>query len=102
LLRFEIGNALPDPKNPETIEVKGRDFIMEIPKVLSIDSEEIRVAISEQIDAIKMRTSRHQTAEVGTKGAYLLISISSLAHASATLLSGFSSPSIVAQPCSSI
>jgi rod shape-determining protein MreB len=51
-MRFEIGNALPDPKNPETIEVKGRDFIMEIPKVLSIDSEEIRVAISEQIDAI--------------------------------------------------
>jgi len=51
-LRFEIGNALPDPKNPETVEVKGRDLITGIPKVLSIDSEEIRVAISEQIDAI--------------------------------------------------
>jgi len=43
LLRFEIGNALPDPKNPETVEVKGRDLIMGIPKVLSIDSEEIRI-----------------------------------------------------------
>ena len=30
---------------------------------------------------------------------YWLISISSLAHSSATLLSGFSSPGIVAQPC---
>ncbi len=52
MLRYEIGNALPDPKNPETVEVKGRDLATGIPKVLSIDSEEIRVAISEQIDAI--------------------------------------------------
>ena len=36
----------------ETIEVKGRDLASGIPKILSIDSEEIRVAISEQIDAI--------------------------------------------------
>ena len=43
MLRFEIGNALPDAKNPETVEVKGRDLIMGIPKVLSIDSEEIRI-----------------------------------------------------------
>ena len=43
MLRFEIGNALPDSKNQETVEVKGRDLIMGIPKVLSIDSEEIRI-----------------------------------------------------------
>ena len=32
--------------------MKGRDLVSGIPKILAIDSEEIRVAISEQIDAI--------------------------------------------------
>ena len=39
-------------QNLETVEVKGRDLVSGIPKILTIDSEEIRVAISEQIDAI--------------------------------------------------
>ena len=47
-----IGNAYPDPDDVETIEVKGRDLASGIPKILAIDSEEIRIAISEQIDAI--------------------------------------------------
>jgi rod shape-determining protein MreB len=47
-----IGNAYPDEDNVETIEVKGRDLVSGIPKILAIDSEEIRLAISEQIDAI--------------------------------------------------
>ncbi|MCP3900309.1 MAG: rod shape-determining protein, partial [Desulfobacteraceae bacterium] len=45
-------NAYPDPGELETIEVKGRDLVSGIPKILAIDSEEVRVAISEQIDAI--------------------------------------------------
>jgi len=32
--------------------VKGRDLVSGIPKILAIDSEEIRIAISEQIEAI--------------------------------------------------
>jgi rod shape-determining protein MreB len=52
IIKTTIGNASPDPQNLETIEVKGRDLTKGIPKVLSIDSEEIRMAISEQIDAI--------------------------------------------------
>ena len=52
IIKTTIGNASPDPRNPETIEVKGRDLTKGIPKVLSIDSEEIRMAISEQLDAI--------------------------------------------------
>jgi rod shape-determining protein MreB len=52
IIKTTIGNAYPDPQNLETIEVKGRDLASGIPKILSIDSEEIRVAISEQIDAI--------------------------------------------------
>ena len=52
IIKNTIGNAYPDPKNPETIEVRGRDLIAGIPKTLIIDSEEIRLAISEQTDAI--------------------------------------------------
>jgi rod shape-determining protein MreB len=36
----------------ENIEVRGRDLIAGIPKTLTIDSEEIRLAIMEQTDAI--------------------------------------------------
>ena len=52
IIKTTIGNAYPDPENMETIEVKGRDLVSGIPKILTIDSEEVRVAISEQIDAI--------------------------------------------------
>jgi len=52
IIKTAIGNAYPDPQNLETIEVKGRDLASGIPKILSIDSEEIRVAMSEQIDSI--------------------------------------------------
>jgi rod shape-determining protein MreB len=52
IIKTTIGNASPDPQNLETIKVKGRDLTKGIPKALSIDSEEIRMAISEQIDAI--------------------------------------------------
>ncbi|MFP4194049.1 MAG: rod shape-determining protein [Desulfobacterales bacterium] len=52
IIKTTIGNAYPDSDNYETIEVKGRDLVSGIPKILAIDSEEIRVAIAEQIDAI--------------------------------------------------
>ena len=51
-IKTSIGNAYPDPEDLETIEVKGRDLVSGIPKILAIDSEEIRDAISDQIDAI--------------------------------------------------
>lgn len=52
IIKTTIGNAYPDSQNLETVEVKGRDLGSGIPKILSIDSEEVRIAISEQIDAI--------------------------------------------------
>lgn len=52
IIKTTIGNAYPDSENYETIEIKGRDLVSGIPKILAIDSEEIRVAIAEQIDAI--------------------------------------------------
>ncbi len=51
-IKIQIGNAYPESGNIETMEVKGRDLVSGIPKILAIDSEEVRVAISEQIDAI--------------------------------------------------
>ncbi|MCP4368336.1 MAG: rod shape-determining protein [Deltaproteobacteria bacterium] len=51
-IKMTIGNASPDQQDLEKIEVKGRDLASGIPKILSIDSEEIRMAISEQIDSI--------------------------------------------------
>jgi rod shape-determining protein MreB len=52
IIKTTIGNAYPDPDNIETIEVKGRDLVSGIPKILAIDSEEIRLAIAEQIESI--------------------------------------------------
>jgi rod shape-determining protein MreB len=54
IIKTTIGNAYPiaNPDDVEIIEVKGRDLVSGIPKILAIDSEEIRIAISEQIDAI--------------------------------------------------
>jgi rod shape-determining protein MreB len=51
LIKTTIGTAVPSDE-VETMEVKGRDLITGIPKTLAIDSEEVRRAISEQIDAI--------------------------------------------------
>lgn len=63
IIKTTIGNAYPDPEDLETIEVKGRDLVSGIPKILAIDSEEIRVAISEQIDTIVeiVKTALEQT-----------------------------------------
>jgi rod shape-determining protein MreB len=52
IIKTSIANAYPDPNRVETLEVKGRDLVTGIPKILAIDSEEIREAISEQIEAI--------------------------------------------------
>ena len=51
LIKVTIGNAYPTDE-PECIEVKGRDLVTGIPKILTTDSEEIRKAIYEQVRAI--------------------------------------------------
>lgn len=58
IIKTTLGNAYPDP-NQETrkMEVRGRDLISGIPKIVEINSDEIREAINEPIslivDAIK-------------------------------------------------
>jgi rod shape-determining protein MreB len=44
LIKITVGNAYPMGE-PEFIEVKGRDLVAGIPKILTIDSEEVREAI---------------------------------------------------------
>jgi len=50
-IKMTIGNAYPD-QNLERAEVKGRDLATGIPRALTIDSGEVREAISEQLNAI--------------------------------------------------
>jgi rod shape-determining protein MreB len=56
IIKTTIGNAFPS-EQVETIEVKGRDLVTGIPKILTIDSDEVRKAISEQVETI-METVR--------------------------------------------
>jgi rod shape-determining protein MreB len=51
VIKVTIATAYPQDE-VETIEVKGRDLVTGIPKILSINSEEVRQAISEQVEAI--------------------------------------------------
>ena len=51
IIKTTIGNAFPGDQI-DTIEVKGRDLVTGIPKILTIDSDEIRKAISEQVETI--------------------------------------------------
>jgi rod shape-determining protein MreB len=50
-VKITIGNAHPDG-NPERAEVKGRDLASGVPRAMTIDSGEVREAISEQLNAI--------------------------------------------------
>jgi rod shape-determining protein MreB len=51
LIKTTIGDVMPTEPY-ESMEVKGRDLVSGVPKTLTITSEEIRQAITEQVDAI--------------------------------------------------
>src|SRR4030042_889638 len=57
----DIGSAFTGDRL-ESVEVKGRDLPTRTPKVLTIDSDEVREAISEQVNAIvgAVRTALEQ------------------------------------------
>ena len=50
-IKIQIGSAYPDDE-VRTMDVKGRDLVSGIPKTLEIDSNEIREALREPINAI--------------------------------------------------
>jgi len=51
-IKIEIGSAYAADDEVRTMEVKGRDLVSGIPKTLTIDSTEIREAITEPVNAI--------------------------------------------------
>ncbi|NLV24543.1 MAG: rod shape-determining protein [Deltaproteobacteria bacterium] len=52
-IKVEIGSAHPDEDGSVlSMEVKGRDLVSGIPKNMNIDSDEIREALSESVNAI--------------------------------------------------
>jgi rod shape-determining protein MreB len=78
LIKTTIGNAQPETRNPEKTEVRGWDMVSEKPRIISINSEETRDAISEQLhdiaEAIKIvldRTPQELTADVVENGMLL-------------------------------
>jgi len=50
-IKTTIGNAYPDDQ-VQSVEVKGRDLATGTPKILAVDSDEVREAISEQLNTI--------------------------------------------------
>jgi rod shape-determining protein MreB and related proteins len=91
IIKTSIGNAYPLGE-PEEIEVKGRDLVTGIPKILSINSEEVREAIQEQIDTIvnTVKTALEQTppelaADIVDRGIYLTGGGALLKHLDALL-----------------
>jgi rod shape-determining protein MreB and related proteins len=50
-IKMTIGNAFPG-EDRQSLEVKGRDLVTGIPKILTIDSEEVRQMIVEELNTI--------------------------------------------------
>jgi rod shape-determining protein MreB and related proteins len=76
-IKIQIGNAYPLEKQL-TMEVKGRDMIAGIPKTVVVNSDEIRDALSEPINAIVdavlsalERTPPELAADISDKGIVL-------------------------------
>lgn len=50
-VKIEIGSAFPEEEE-KTINIKGRDLISGLPKIITVSSEEIREALSEPVNSI--------------------------------------------------
>ena len=67
-IKKEIGSAYP-LEEPLTVEVKGRDLVAGVPKTLTINSDEIRDALHEPVnaivDAVRVGARAHAARAVG-------------------------------------
>jgi rod shape-determining protein MreB len=77
IIKTTIGNAYQGSE-VEAMDVKGRDLVTGIPKIININSDEVRLAIQEQIDTIvaAVKTALEQTppelaADIVDRGIYL-------------------------------
>ena len=66
IIKTTIGNAYPGSEI-ESMDVKGRDLVTGIPKIINVNSDEIRQAIQEQIDSIvaAVKTALEQIPRTG-------------------------------------
>jgi rod shape-determining protein MreB len=78
LIKMEIGTACP-VEEIESMEIKGRDLVAGVPKILEIKSEEVREALSEPVnqvvEAAKIaleRTPPELAADIVDKGIVLV------------------------------
>ena len=76
-IKINIGTAYPESE-VRTMEVKGRDLVAGVPKTLEINSEEIREAIQEPVNAIVEavkvaleRTPPELSADIVDRGIFL-------------------------------
>lgn len=51
VIKTTIANVMPEHPY-DSMDIKGRDLVSGVPKTISIGSDEVRIAITEQIDAI--------------------------------------------------
>ncbi len=51
MIKNTIGNVMPE-KPYDTMDIKGRDLVSGVPKTISMNADEVRMAITEQVDAI--------------------------------------------------
>src|SRR3989339_274723 len=77
IIKTTIGNAYPGSE-VESMDVKGRDLVTGIPKIINVNSDEIRQSIQEQIDTIvaAVKGALEQTppelaADIVDRGIYL-------------------------------
>jgi rod shape-determining protein MreB len=104
-IKIEIGSAYPYPGGDvRTMEVKGRDLVSGIPKTLEIDSDEIRDAIAESVNAIVEavrialeRTPPELAADIVDKGIVLAGGGACLANLDALLREETGLPVVIAE-----
>src|SRR5215831_6111250 len=108
-IKLEIGSAFPLDQ-PRTMEIKGRDLVAGVPRVMEVNSEEIREAIAEPVhaivEAIKIaleRTPPELAADIVDKGIVLAGGGALLAHMDVLLREETGLPVTIAEdPLSSV
>ena len=62
-IKISLGNAFPSEEDADTMEVKGRDVVSGIPKVLELTSAEVKEALTEPLNSILdvVRTTLERT-----------------------------------------
>ncbi|HCX64590.1 MAG TPA: rod shape-determining protein, partial [Eubacteriaceae bacterium] len=76
-LKIKIGSAYPSEEEP-TMDIRGRDLLSGLPKTITVTSEEIRMALSDNISAVinaihsvLEKTPPELAADISDTGIYL-------------------------------